>query len=564
MAVTVLPKVEVLLVGLGAAGGIAAHVLTEAGLKVTALEAGEEKTREHFIRQMDELAGSTMRNAMGDALVNRTTPTWRKNAQSPAGDPINKYPTMNGVGGTSVHYGGASWRLCEGDFAIRSQTEKRYGKDALPPGSSLADWPVTYADLEPYYDKVERAIGVSGDNSGNPWEAPRSRPFPMPPLADKGWTSFAAGKLKGMGYHPFHQPAAVNSVPYGGREACSYCGYCSGFGCWNDSKGSTLVTAIPLARKTGRLEVRTRCRVTRVLVDDHGRASGVRYVDGEGREVEQPARFVILSMFVYETVRRLLLSKSPRFPNGLANNSGQVGRSFLTHTYVIVNGQYDMDVRAMSGLGAQATVIDDFYGDNFDHAGLGFIRGASVLTFSEARPIGAAAARPPGVPSWGPGYKAWLRDGLRGVCAFYGQMEVLPYEANFLDLDPAKRDEWGDPLLRVTYDMYDNEAKLGAFLEEKMTAMHRALGAKQVWTATKAQPTPWTSHVYGGARMGGDPASSVVDEHGLAHEVPGLAVMGGALFPNSGGRNPTETIQALAWRSAEHIANNFGKLAAPA
>lgn len=557
-----LPKAEIVLVGLGAAGGIAAHVLTAAGRQVVALEAGESLSSKDFIKDLDEMGASTMRNRMGERLVNRTVPSWRPNADSPTRDPQYPYPTMNGVGGSSVHYGAASWRFYPEDFRIRSSTIERYGEKALPEGTAIEDWPVGYDELETYYDKVEYAIGVSGDSSGNPFEGPRSRPFPMPPLRGKGWTELADRKFRELGYHPFPQPAAVNSVPYGGRAACSYCGYCSGFGCWNDSKGSTLVTTIPLALRTGRLDVRSGCRVTRILVSPDGRASGVRYIDAAGEECEQPASVVILSMFVYENVRRLLLSKSELFPNGLANNSGQVGRHFMTQTYVIVNGQYDdIDVKAFNGLGAQATVIEDFYGDNFDHHGLGFIRGANIATFSESRPIGAALNRPPHVPSWGKGYKQWLANGARSVCGIYAQMEVLPYRANFLDLDPSKQDDFGEPALRVTYELYDNERRMADFLEARLTDLHRKLGATHVWTTLRAPATPWYAHVFGGTRMGPDPATSVVDPWGIAHEVPNLAILGGSLFPSTTGRNPTQTIQALSWRTADYIAENFDRLA---
>lgn len=558
------PRADVVLVGMGAAGGIAAHVLTAAGLRVVALEAGPEASSKDFIRELDEFGHPALQNAKGAALINRSIPTWRPNADTPTvSPPPRAVYTMNGVGGASIHYGGVSWRLTPADFAIRTRTVERYGEAALPRGSAIADWPLSYDALEPYFDKVEATIGVSGDSSGNPWEPPRSRPFPMPPLRRKGWNLFAHGKLEQLGLHPFPQPAAINSEPYGGRAACSYCGFCSGYGCWNDSKGSTLVTTIPLARASGRLDLRTEARVTRILTDARGRASGVRYVDAAGAECEQPAGVVILAGFVYENVRRLLLSTSERFPNGLANNGGQVGRYFMTHTYVIVNGQYDgVDVKAFNGLGAQGTAFEDYYADNFDHAGLGFIRGANIATFSESRPIGAALNRPPDVPGWGAGYKQWLATAARSVCGFYAQMEVLPYEANALDLDPVARDAWGDPVIRITYDLYDNEKRMADFLEKKLGEIHRAMGATHAWTAMRAPATPVFSHVFGGTRMGRDPARSVVDEHGLAHEVPNLAILGSSLFPSTSGRNPTETIQALSWRTAEHIARNFDRLSA--
>jgi gluconate 2-dehydrogenase alpha chain len=561
--VKVFPKTDVVIVGLGAAGGVAAHVLTAAGRQVVALEVGDDLSSKDFVVGLDEISGGNMYNQMGAKLVNHSVPTWRPNAAAPTGDAIRPFLTMNGVGGSSVHFGGVSWRLYPDDFKVRTNTIARYGEAALPEGSAIADWPVGYETLEPYYDRVEYAIGVSGEAGANPFEGPHSRPYPMPPLRRKGWNELADRRLKELGFHPFPQPAAVNSVPYGGRAACTYCGFCSGFGCWNDSKGSTLVTTIPLARASGKLDLRTNARVTRIIADPAGRVTGVRYIDAGGEECEQPAAVVILSAFVYENVRRLLLSRSQRFPNGLANNSGQVGKYFMAQTYVIVNGQYDdLDVKAFSGLGAQGTAIEDFYGDNFDHRDAGFIRGANIATFSESRPIAAALGRPPHVPSWGPAFSDWLANGIRSVCGFYAQMEVLPYHANALDLDPDKRDDHGEPVIRATYDHYKNEHAMAAFLEQKLTDIHRKMGASQVWTAVLAPPNPVFSHVFGGTRMGNDPRTSVVNEYGLAHEAPHLAILGGSTFPNTSGRNPTETIEALSWRSAEYIAANFDRLAA--
>lgn len=558
----ILPKTEVVIVGLGAAGGIAAHVLTEAGRNVVALEVGDDLDSARFIKEMDEIAGNGGTNHMGDPLVNKSIPTWRPNEKVPAGDPLRPALTMNGVGGSSVHFGGVSWRLYPDDFTIRTSTIRRYGEKALPEGSAVEDWPFTYDDLEPYYDKVEYAIGVSGEAT-NPFDPPRSRPYPMPPLRRKGWNLFAHEKLKGLGLHPFPQPTAINSVPYGGRAACSYCGYCSGYGCWNDSKGSTLVTTIPMARATGKLEIRANSRVTRILVDAKGRASGVRYIDARGQECEQPASLVILSAFVYENVRRLLLSTSERFPNGLANNAGQVGKYFMTQAYTIVNGQYDgVDVKLFTGAGAQGTAFEDYYGDNFDHEGLGFIRGANIATFSESRPIGGAMAKPPHVPSWGPEFKAWLANGIRSVQGIAAQMEVLPYHGNYLDLDPDRKDDLGEPVIRATFDHHDNEHRMRDFLEAKLTAIHKAMGASHVWTAVRAPAAAVFVHTYGGTRMGKDPKSSVVDEYCLAHEVPNLAIMGSSPFPSTGGRNPTETIQAISWRGAEYIARNWDRLTA--
>src|SRR5580700_3445270 len=202
------------MVGLGAAGGIAADVLTAAGRQVVALEAGDRLSSKDFVRQFDELSGSSVRNLMGEPKFNGEIPTWRPNPNVKASPAPSASPMMNAVGGTSVHYSAASWRFRPDDFTIRSHTVARYGEGALPPNSALADWPLTYEMLQPYYDRVEHAIGVSGAGGTNPFEGHRSRDYPMPPLRTSGVSARAAQAMKSLGYHPFPQPAAINSVPW--------------------------------------------------------------------------------------------------------------------------------------------------------------------------------------------------------------------------------------------------------------------------------------------------------------------------------------------------------------
>lgn len=557
----VLPKTDVVIVGLGAAGGVAAEVLTKAGLKAVGLEAGPYLTNKDFIKQLDEISGCFTRNDLGERKFNKEVPTWRPNPSTPAGDSPIVWPMMNAVGGTSVHYGAQSWRLAPGDFRVRSDTIKRYGEEALPAEATIADWPLSYDDLEPYYDRVEYSIGVSGRGGSNPFEGPRTRDYPMPPLRTTGYCKSAASAMRKLGYHPFPQPAAINSIHRDGRAACSYCGFCSGFGCWNDSKSSTLVTSIKTAEQTGRLEVRANSAVTRIAVDRSGKVSGVDYRTEAGEVVHQPAKFVILSSFVYENVRRLLLSTSEAFPNGLSNNHKQVGKNYLSHGYVMVSGLFPgRNLRLFNGTTGQAVAIDDLNGDNFDHKGLGFIRGAMVFTFNQNMPIAAANALPPDVPKWGQGYKDWLRKNVNSVGTMYSQLETLPYRGNYLDLDSAKTDPFGDRVIRATYDFQDNERRAGAFIAERLEKILLAMGATKTWLVMPAIPVPVNTHAYGGTRMGHDPAHSVVDRNSLSHEVRNLAILGGSTFVTISGYNPTQTIQALSWRSAEHIAANFSRL----
>jgi gluconate 2-dehydrogenase alpha chain len=554
---------DVVIVGMGAAGGIAAGVLTGAGLEVVGLEAGPHLTSKDFIGALDEIGGWTIRNSMGDVKFNKELPTWRPNVATPAGKPSIVWGMMNAVGGGSVHYGAQSWRLAPGDFRVRSETIRRYGEAALPSGSAIADWPLGYTELEPYYGQVERTIGVSGRGGANPFEGPRSSDYPMPPLRQAGYCAMAGEAMRALGYHPFPQPAAINSVDYGGRAACSYCGYCAGFGCWNDSKSSTLVTTIQQAEASGRLDLRPLCTVTRIQSDARGRVTGVQYRTQTGELVEQPARFVILSSFVYENTRRLLLSKSEYYPNGLSNNNGQVGRYYISHAYVMCAGVFPgRKLNLFSGTTGQAIAMDDLNGDNFDHAGLGFIRGGMVFAYNQTLPIGAASALPPDVPKWGQRFKDWIRTNAQSVGLMYCQVETLPYESNFLDLDPRKADTYGDPVVRVTYDLHDNDKRRGDFIANRLEQILHKMGSTKTWLVMPAAPVPVNTHAFGGTRMGNDPATSVVNRYGISHEAPNLAVMGGSQFPSISGYNPTQTIQALSWRTADYIAGNFKQLAA--
>lgn len=559
-----LPKVDVVIIGLGASGGIAAHVLTQAGINVVGLEAGPRLTVKEFVPHMDEIAGS-IRNWMGSPKVNHEVPTWRPDAKSKTQPPpIPAVRMMNAIGGTSIHYGTQSWRFRTDDFMGRTETITRYGETAIPQGATTVDWPLTYDDLEPYYDKVEHLIGVSGDGGSNPFAAPRSRDYPMPPLRGMGFSELAADAMKKLGYHPFPQPAAITSVPFGdNRPACTFCGFCSNFGCWNDAKSAVQLSAIEEAEASGKLEIRSSCRVTKILSNDKGQVTAVRYLDSLGKEVEQPAGLVILSSYIYENVRLMLLSTSKAYPNGLANTSGQLGKHYMSHAYVGAYGWFPgHQLNLYSGTTGQATAMDDLNGDNFDHTGLGFIRGAVIFASNGNLPIGQSAVLPPDVPTWGGAYKKWIHENADSVGNIFAQVEPQPYETNFLDLDPDVKDPAGLPVLRVTYSLGDNEKKAAAYLYQRTAEIATKMGAKTTWPSYPYDvPLPINSHAYGGTRMGDDPAGSVVDKWNMAHDATNLCVLGGSSFPASSGYNPTETIEALAWRSADYISTHLNDLA---
>jgi gluconate 2-dehydrogenase alpha chain len=337
-----------------------------------------------------------------------------------------------------------------------------------------------------------------------------------------------------------------------------YHGFCNRGGCHVDAKNSTMVTTIPRARATGRLKVVTRAHVTRVEVDANGRATGVTYVT-DGVEYFQPAKVVVLASYTYENVRLLLLSKSKAFPNGLSNGHGQVGRHYFSHHQAApVTALFPYDLDSWYGLPAQGVAIDDWADDNFDHAGLDFIGGGNLWVYSDRRPIQAAGMSTFGMaPNWGSAWKAFVKANADRTNTAYVQKTTLPYEDNNLDLDPATTDPLGDPVIRITAEYKDNERKIAAFTQDKMEQWYREAGAIAIQRGPLGGAMPPATHAYGGTRMGDNADTNVVDRWSFCHEVPNLAILGASTMGTSGARNPTLTVQALAWRAAEHLTRNW-------
>lgn len=565
MASTRLKPTDVVVVGLGAAGGVAVLPLAQAGLDVVGLEAGRVMTRRDF--SPDELRNNVRGWPHAVQKANQEIPTSRPNAATPAAPRAAIHPMQNGVGGTTLHYWAQSWRLNPWDFKVVAETTRRYGAARLPKGTTVEDWPFGYEELEPYYDKVEYEIGISGqagnlngviDPRGNIFEAPRRRGYPMPPLRGTAFLERMAAAAGSLGWHPFPGPAAINSRPYQNRSACMYHGYCNRGGCHVDAKNSTAVTTIPRAQATGRLTVVAGAHVTSIDVDARGRAAGVTYLR-EGVEYVQPAAVVLLASFTYENTRLLLLSKSRPFPNGLSNNHGQVGRHYFSHHQgAPVTALFPFDLGAWYGLPAQGIAVDDFADDNFDHAGLDFIGGANLWVMSDRRPIAAAGMNTFGrVPAWGSAWKRFVHDNADRFHNSYVQKTTLPYEDNYLDLDPSVTDPLGYPVCRVTAEFKENERRIAAYSQDRMEEWYRAAGAIEVQRTPVGGAMGVSTHAYGGTRMGDNPERNVVNRWGFSHEVPNLGILGASVMGTSGARNPTLTVQALAWRSAEYLANNW-------
>lgn len=550
-------RADAVIVGLGAAGGVLAKELTTAGLQVVALERGALMGPSE-LHVMDEL-GMTVRGGLwanANQLITR-----RLDRESPS---VIVNSQAAGVGGATLHWAALIWRFHEEDFYTRTSTLERYGEEALPPGNLVADWPMRYGDLAPFYEQAEGELGVSGvwaHGGGNPFDAPRDRDFPLPPLLDDAASrTFREGALK-LGYHPFPGPAGILSRDYTGplgiaRRGCQYCGFCRHHACIVDAKTSSLVSVIPVARATGRLDMRTGCTAMRVNVDATGtRARSVSYYDPQGalREVEAGLVFVAAGS-VAETVRLLLLSTSDHHPAGLGNASNWLGKGFAGHMRPSVVALYDDRVlNSFIGPNHANDCIDDLNADHFDHTGLGFLRGGVVFqdVYGSGGPLSFSEAVPPDVPRWGSAYKAYVSRYFTRHLSIGAWLETLPHEGAFVDLDAAVRDRFGLPVARITAKRQPQDDRLLAFMLDRMMELAAATGASKSWVQVGA-PLP-DQHQAGGTRMGNDPEMSVTNAWGQVWDVPNVFVASASLFPSLTGLNPTLTIFALAYRQAAFV-----------
>ncbi|SEQ21352.1 gluconate 2-dehydrogenase alpha chain [Faunimonas pinastri] len=554
-------EADVVIIGGGAVGSFMAEKLVRQGLEVVILEAGPARHgREHA---MDELLATAFRNAGGAAKFNSEVPTWRRNAGEPARRATMSQGLETALGGNSVAWGAVAMRFYEDDFRIRSATVERYGEERIPEGSTLADWPMSYRDLEPFYEEAERLLGVSGHagnrrdparSRGNPFEAPRSAPYDMPALRTSGLGQLFADAARAEGYHPFPLPAAILTAPYQGRHACTYCSFCSRFGCHVDAKASAQNTVLPAALASGRLTIVTGARVLNIVTDESGRAVGARYRTPDGETHFQGGGSVVVATYAFENSRLLLLSTDKRHGRGLGNETGQVGRHYMTRqqpsVYAVFEGRA---LNRFIGPTAQAMAIADLSADHFDHGALDFIRGGRIAAFNQYLPIEASGVLPPDVPRWGEKWRDFFAGAYNSTSMLFIDPEILPYETNGLDLDPDVRDDLGRPVIRITFDIGENERRLMAFLQDRAEAIAKRMGASRTWRR-QFLTGPISTHDVGGTRMGHDAEASVVDGFGEVHDTPGLFVLGGSNFVSLPAVNPALTILALSLRAAEKIA----------
>ncbi len=527
---------DVCIIGTGAAGGVWADVCTRVGLEVVALERGPQLGPAEFATH-DEFS-NIYRN---DGFA----PEWRDTLRTKAGEDARLGRSTllaQCVGGGTAHWGAVSWRFREDDFALRT-------RGGAISGANVADWPIGYADLAPFYDRAEVRLGVAGRAGSNPVEPPRGVAYPNPPHPPRLATVAVERGAKALGYRPFPTPIAINSRAYGGRAACMNGGQCSNFGCPVHAKASTLAIHVPAALATGRLDLRTNARVTELVVGADGRVKSARYVDASGREREVRARTFVVAAGGIGSPHLLLASRTARHPQGLANASGLVGRNLMFHIFSYV--AFELPGPSLGALGPNGMVaIDDLHPSD---ATRGFARGAVIFEAAEPGPLWAALKAPDYLGSSTGAWGKPLKDYLRRFPHFGGLISIgedLPQLENRIDLDPDHVDSQGIPLARITHRSHPNDLALVAYFEERSRAIAAAAGAVKTWSFDFKFAKGGTGHLMGTCRMGSDPEHSVVDADCRSHEIPNLYVPDASCFPTSAGYNPTLTIFANAERAA--------------
>ncbi len=532
--------VDFLVLGAGAAGGVIAKELSTAGFNVVVLEQGP------YLREKD-YTHDEIKYTFQPGLTNdpKTQPITYRKSEADRAKPIKAIEYGRQVGGGSVHFTANYWRFHESDFHERSL----FGEVS---GAELADWPISYSDLEPYYTKAEYDLGISGLAGANPFEGPRSKPYPLPPMPIKSSGVLFDQATKKLGLHPFPAPVAILSQPYQGRAACVNCGFCESFGCEMRAKSSTLVSVIPVAEKTGRCEIRPNSYVRKIEADDNGRATGAIYFDANRREVFQRAKAVFVCANGAETPKLLLLSKSKRFPNGLANSSGIVGKYLLWDNGGEAQGLFEHPLNEYKGI--QVTrLIHDYYAADPKR---GFYGGGGIDARFDFYPAGFALnGLPPDAPKWGSEYKKLFETYFTRSMSLLAHTSSLAQAKNSITLDPDLKDAWGLPAIRVTFSNHPDDEATIKWMMTKQIEILQAAGAQKTWHGSLALEDNMPSrHLMGTCRMGNDPSTSVVDAFSRTHDVPNLFLVDGSNFVTAARQQPTATIQALAYRAADYAA----------
>ena len=539
---------DAIVVGTGAGGGIVACVLAEAGRHVLLLERGPalgfaDVGRDHLRNQRLSVYGHNAGPGIEGNPRVFVSPAGQERVVRPHEAGYHNNAACLG-GGTRV-YGAQAWRFMPEDFRMATT----YG---VPEGSSLADWPITYDDLEPFYDRAEWELGAAGDGAALASRVPRRRGYPLPPAPASPQTAALGSGARRLGWETSPVPLLINTVPYGGRAACVQCQYCVGFACPTDAKSGSHNTMIPRALATGHCALVTGAIAERVETNARGEAIGVSYLRGETGEPRRhfaEAKVVVVAGGAIESARLLLNSVSKHHPRGLGNAADQVGRNLQGHLYPRAYGI--MPEPVYSGIGPGVTVATA----RFNHGNPGIVGGGMLADDFIKPPIDFwYDSLPPDLPRWGLANKRFMRDNYTRVLHVRGPVQDIPSPDARVTIDPVVRDRWDIPVARLSGTTHPATVAAAEFLRARGEEWLRASGCETVWSTQPGLVLSGGQHQAGTCRMGRDPRSSVTDEWGRVHGHDGLFVIDGSLHVTNGGFNPVLTIMALAFRSAEHAA----------
>lgn len=572
-----LPKRAVVFVGGGLTAGLAARQMMDSGIDVLVLERGGDlagSAAATLPNQRDELRWG-VRNGLVQNWANETYTL--RHATSESALPVRRMEAFlpgEGMGGAANHWNGQTWRWAEYDPALRTRLESRYGKAAIPREMMVQDWGISYAEMEPYHDLFEQLFGIAGQagnvggrliDGGNPFEAPRQRDFPQPPLEILESGRIFKAAAQSLGYKPFPLPAANSPRAYTNPDGaslapCQYCGHCERFFCEANAKASPAVLLYPLLRKQRNFEIRLHSQVTGLVYDKHARrVTAVQFIDLQTAQMyEQPADVVVLSGFTMTNTKLLLTSGIGR-PYDPKTGEGVVGKNFCYQVMSSVPVFFkDRFINPFMASGASQMVVDEFNGDNFDHAGLGFFGGGYIYSnVTNGRPINARL-HPAETPRWGSAWKQANADWYAHAFNVAVHGSNYPHSRNYLDLDPTYRDAYGSPLLRMTFNFHENDHRMSEYVTNKAAGIARAMGAT---TVGAAQPRRGdfdarqyqTTHTTGGTVMGADPSTSVVSPHLQHWDAQNLFVVGASVYAHNAGYNPTGPLAALALRLGDDL-----------
>ena len=541
-------KYDAIIVGTGAAGGIVACVLAEAGKSVLLLERGRTLSfsdvgRDHLRNQRLAIYGH---NA-GPELIGNPRVFVDREGRSRLVKPheLDYHNNAACVGGGTRVYGAQAWRFHPNDFRMAS----KYG---IPEGSSLADWPISYETLEPFYERAEWELGVAGDGHVIQHEIPRKRNYPLSPVPPSPHTVALQHGARHLGWGTTPVPLLINTEAYGGRASCIGCKYCVGFACPTDAKTGTQNTVIPRALATGNCELKTSAVAEAIDTDDRGNVVGISYfVNSSGTPHRETARsrLVVVSAGAIESARLLLKSRSSFHPTGLGNEYDQVGRNLQGHLYPRAYGL--SPTRVFNGVGPGVSVATI----QFNHDNPGIIGGGMLADDFIKPPIDFwYDSLPPDLPRWGIENKRFMRDNYTRVMHVRGPVQDIPNPEGRVTIDDTVRDKWGIPVARLSGTTHPATVQAAEFMRERGEQWLRASGCERVWSTQPGLILSGRQHQAGTCRMGGNATTSVTDEWGRVHNHNNLFVVDGSLHVTNGGFNPVLTIMALAFRSAEYIA----------